>query len=288
MINDAPTKLIPAEWELWSRIANRAKALFPHNADVIYTLTVWSYASSRPRYPRIKLKEEQHFFFHSLADAEKQISFTNKQRKAPGKVHPGHSDHCTKPYCFIVDEIPVGVPRHLLHEAQAWWRYDGNGKLIVSSLVSEIEDEGGCLEPFFGRPPEMCPARTGDIVEVMRGEEVTLGIVFSPPPSPAKMLKRLQRYQIESRRETTELREDDIVRSFCSDYSDDSYIVLDGNTVDGQDAYMCAHSHPEMKSVSPVSRKVPARVRKKLETCLRQVMMEAEEKKGSIEGDASE
>ena len=73
--------------------------------------------------------------------------------------------------------------------------------------------------------------------------------------------------------------EDDIVRSFCSDYSDDSYIVLDGNTVDGQDAYMCAHSHPEMKSVSPVSRKVPAGVREKLETCLRQVMMEAEEKK---------
>ena len=37
----------------------------------------------------------------------------------------------------------------------------------------------------------MCPALTGDIVEVMRGDEVTLGIVFSPPPSPAKMLKRL-------------------------------------------------------------------------------------------------
>ena len=128
----------------------------------------------------------------------------------------------------------------------------------------------------------MCPARTGDIVEVMRGDKVTLGRVFFPPPSPAKMMKRLLRHQNEPRGQEPALSEDDLVRSIFSDYSDDSYIILDGNIVEGQDAYMCSHSHPEVKSVSPVSGKVPSRVREKLETCLRQVMMDAEEKKWKL------
>ena len=115
-----------------------------------------------------------------MADAEAQIPKIIEERDRARKERFGMPADRTRPYCFLVEEIPIGCSRWR-NESQAWWRYDGNGKLVISSLVSEMDYDGGYLEPFFGRFPETCPVKEGDIVEVMKENEVSLEIVYSLP-----------------------------------------------------------------------------------------------------------
>ena len=215
--------------------------------DAAYQLKVWYHAAARPRYPKFRLSEGERFLFRSLADAELQIART---------VASGRRIGVPVPYCFLVEEIPFGRQRRY-GESQAWWRYDGTGRRVVSSSVSEMVFEGG-LEPFFGRPPESCPVRPGDIVEVTRGDEVVLEIVLHLPPAPERVLRMYA---------DTALRPP-------MDFSDDSYITLDGTISEGQDTYMHAHDHPHAKDVFPAGRKIPDRVRERLEACLRRVEAE--------------
>ena len=250
---------INAEHEEWKRIILQAKKQFPHTTDVIYLLTVWHYASSRPRYPRFKVKEGEHWFFHSFADAEAQIPKIIEERDN------------ARPYCFLIEEIPVGCSRGWRNQSQAWWKYDGYGKLVISSLVSEMDYDGSYLEPFFGRFPEICPVKKGDIVEVMNGDVVSLEIVYSLPMEPLKAMRIEHKRQEDIKREYPELGEDRMFHLPHCDYSDDSYITLDGTVIEGKDTYMCAHSHPEVKWVLPVRHNVPNKVQEKLVSCLRQV-----------------
>ena len=232
------------------RIIEDAKARFPHEPEVIYQLKVWYHASERVRYPKFRLLNGGRFLFRTLADAERQIAEIVASGKASGDL----------PYCFLVEEIPLGR-RQWCSESQAWRRYDGTGQLAVSSLVSEMDYDGG-LEPFFGRFPELCPVRRGDIVEVMRGEEVVLEIVLHLPPDPRSVLRLYT--------------EKDGTQRHPLDFSDDSYTTLDGSLAEGKDTYMLAHGHPHAKQVFPAGRNVPDRVRRRLEDCLRRVETELE------------
>lgn len=186
--------------------------------------------------------------------------------------------NCLLPYIFVIDEIPLGQELNWRDAVQAWWVYDKKGKLVVNSFVSEMDNEVFGLEPFFGRLPEMCPVKKGDIVEVVDGNDVRLEIVCALPTDPQRVLERIQRYREQLRQEHPEITDEELEKVFVNDYSDDSYITLDGTMVEGKDTYMCSNSHPSVKWVFPARMKIPEEVREKLETCLRKV--EEEAKKG--------
>ena len=251
---------INAEHEEWKRIILQARKQFPHTNDVIYLLTVWYYSSVRPRYPRFKVKDGEHIYFHSVADAEARIPKIIKERDRARKERFGMPADRTRPYCFLVEEIPIGCSRGWRNESQAWWRYDGNGKLVISSLVSEWDYEGGYLEPFFGRFPDTCPVKEGDIVEVMDGNDVSLEIVYSLPLEPIKAMHIEQRRREDLISKFPEMDEDSLFHLPHCDYTDDCYITLDGTMIDGKNTYMCAHSHPRVKWVFPARHNVPNNV----------------------------
>ncbi len=268
---------ITARHEAWAKIISEAKELFPHSKDVIYKLTVWCHNNLQPRYPEFKIRKTSRYYFHTLEDAEGKIQEIILRTKEERKKAPASNKvNCCLPYCFIIDELPIGEARHWRNEVQAWWVYDKKGKMVVSSLASEMCNNGG-LEPFFGRFPESCPVRKGDIVEIVCGDEVHLEIVYSLPLNPIKGLNMIIRHREQMKNRNPDLTAEQISTIFCNDYTDDCYITLDGTIEEGQDTYMCAHSHPYVKWVFPAKMKVPDNVRKKLEFCLERVEKEIEE-----------
>lgn len=243
---------IMAEHEEWSKITSKARELFPHSKDVVYKLTVWCYETLQPRYPVFKIRETSRYFFHTLQDAQNKIPDIIEKRKKERKETPaGRKINCYLPYRFVIDEHPVGQVQFWRNEVQAWWVYDKKGNLVVNSLVSEMDTEDGDLEPFFGRLPDQCPVRKGDIVEVVDGDEVHLEIVYALPPDPAEGIRRIIRRRESLQKINPELSEERLDSIFGNDYSDDCYITLDGTMEDGRDTYMWAHSHPSVKWVLP-------------------------------------
>ena len=267
-----------AEHEEWSKIISKARELFPHSTDVVYKLTVWCYANLQPRYPVLKIRETSRYFFHTLEDAQNKIPEIIEKRKKERKDTPaGRKINCYLPYCFVIDELPIGQVQFWRNEVQAWWVYDKKGKLVVNSIVSEMDNEDGDLEPFFGRFPDRCPVKKGEIVEVMSGDEVHLEIVYALPPNPVQGIRRVVRRRKSLIKMNPELTEDMLERMFGNDYSDDCYVTLDGTIVEGEDTYMCSHSHPSVKGVFPARMKIPEDVRLKLNTCLKRVEEEIKE-----------
>ena len=252
-----------------------ARAQFPHEQDVIYQLKVWYHATARPRYPKFRLSDGERYLFRTLADAERQVAKIVAAEKADRELPSGRKNVAV-PYCFLVEEIPLGRPQWR-SESQAWWRYDGTGRLVVSSLVSEMDHDGE-LEAFFGRSSKSCPVRHGDIVEVMYGEEVVLEIVCHLPPDPISVMRMY------AGKGGTQQSPDGAARQHLLDFTDDSYTTLDGSVTEGQDTYMHAHSHPHTKQVFPAGRKVPERVRSRLEACLRRVEAELDERMTEVYG----
>lgn len=246
--------------------------------DVIYKLTVWCYESLQPRYPEFRIHDSIHFYFKAPDEARQKIPELIEQLKKERKETPrGRKANCFLPYCFVIDEIPVGHALYWQDNVQAWWVYDKRGRLIVNSSVSELYNESLGLEPFFGRPPEKCPVKKGDIVEVVDGNTVRLEIVCDLPITPQRGLQILHNYREHLRQDHPEITDEQLERVFVNDYSDDSYITLDGTMPEGQSTYMSAHSHPSVKWVFPARLKIPEKARKRLEDCLRKV---EEEKKG--------
>ena len=267
------------EKEEWRKIILKAKELSPRAEDVIFKLTVWCYETLQPRYPEFKIRDAIHFYFKTLEEAQKKIPALVRSLKEERNAAPaGRKSNYLLPYCFVVDEIPLGHTLYWRDAVQAWWVYDKKGKLVVNSLVSELDNEVLGLEPFFGRFPEMCPVKKGDIVEVVDGNTVSLEIVCALPTDPRSCLRRVQRYRELLRREHPEITDEKLEKVFSNDYSDDCYITLDGTMIDGQDTYMCSHSHPSVKWVFPARMKIPEKVRERLEACLKKV--EEERDKG--------
>lgn len=264
------------EKDEWRKIIMKAKELSPHFEDVIYKLTVWCYETQQPRYPEFRIHDAMHFYFKTLEEAQMKIpELIGKLKKERKETPSGRKLKCFLPYIFVIDEIPLGQELNWRDAVQAWWVYDKNGKLVILSLVSEIINEVLGLEPFFGRLPEMCPVKKGDIVEVVDGNDVRLEIVCALPTDPRSVLERIQRYREWLRQEHPEITDEELEKVFVNDYSDDCYITLDGAMIEGKDTYMCSHSHPSVKWVFPARMKVPEEVREKLEACLKKVEEEA-------------
>ena len=181
--------------------------------DVIYRLD--GYMISGPEeasYPEFDLYHQEEFLFHTLEEAEAKIAEL---------VAENSEDR----YCFFIREVPVGV--HCYHSwSQRARAYTRDGKLFAESAASKVADNNGNDEPFYGRDEDELQFRLGDLVEVFRGDTVTLEIVCSLPPDRDAVKRRI----------------------IGLDYSDDCYVTLDGD-----EGYMECHSHPEIVQCFPAN-----------------------------------
>ena len=181
--------------------------------DVIYRLD--GYMISDPEeasYPEFDVYHQEEFLFHTLEEAEAKIAEL---------VAENSEDR----YCFFIREVPVGV--HCYHSwSQRARAYTRDGKLFAESAASKVADKNGNDEPFYGRDEDELQFRLGDLVEVFRGDTVTLEIVCSLPPDRDAVKRRI----------------------IGLDYSDDCYVTLDGD-----EGYMECHSHPEIVQCFPAN-----------------------------------
>ena len=180
--------------------------------DVIYRLDGYVISDlEEATYPEFGLFHKEEIIFHTLEEAERKIAELAEEKTEDR-------------YCFFIREVPVGVHCYYSY-SQRIWSYTRDGKLNAVSAVSEIEDQDGNLEPFYGRDKNECHFQPGDFVEVFRGDRVTLEIVVSLPIDKTTLEKR----SLASG------------RKIQLDFTDDGYTTLNGD-----EGYMQCHSHPSV------------------------------------------
>ena len=180
--------------------------------DVIYRLDGYVISDlEEATYPEFGLFHKEEIIFHTLEEAERKIAELAEEKSEDR-------------YCFFIREVPVGVHCYYSY-SQRIWSYTRDGKLNAVSAASEIEDEDGNLEPFYGRDKNECHFQPGDFVEVFRGDRVTLEIVVSLPIDKTTLEKR----SLASG------------RKIQLDFTDDGYTTLNGD-----EGYMQCHSHPSI------------------------------------------
>ena len=236
--------------------------------DVLYRLTTIYYqCRAKVRYPRFDVRREVAGYFHSLEDAERRI-----RKYVADEVRAKSSGgYCQDYYGFVIDEIPFDW--ELTGDAQHTRVYLEDGTFLHETKVSALhnKDRGGALEPFDGRPGEECRFDVGDLVEVLSGDTVSLEIVYSQPPTPARVAEICRRVREEIQENGSELTDDEKNNEmdYALDMTDDSYTTLDGD-----EGYMPNHSHPYVTQLFPVRRKVPYLLRKQLEQGLENALKE--------------
>lgn len=181
--------------------------------DVIYRLDGYVISDlEEASYPEFDVYHQEEFLFHTLEEAGAKIAEL---------VAENSEDR----YCFFIHEVPVGV--HCYHSwSQRARAYTRDGKLFAESAASKVADKNGNDEPFYGRDEDELQFRLGDLVEVFRGDTVTLETVCSLPPDRDAVKRRI----------------------IGLDYSDDCYVTLDGD-----EGYMECHSHPEIVQCFPAN-----------------------------------
>ena len=179
-------------------------------------------------YPEFGLFHKEEIIFHTLEEAERKIAELAEEKTEDR-------------YCFFIREVPVGVHCYYSY-SQRIWSYTRDGKLNAVSAVSEIEDEDGNLEPFYGRDKNEHHFQPGDFVEVFRGDRVTLEIVVSLPIDKTTLEKR----SLASG------------RKIQLDFTDDGYTTLNGD-----EGYMQCHSHPSIVQCFPATSFIANNIQKK-------------------------
>lgn len=211
--------------------------------DVLFQLVAICYCNkSRARYPRFRVYRQTIGYFHSLRDAEGRLMecVAAEQAKLPNELLHDY-------YGFEIHELPFGAT--LSGGTQRTRTYLHDGSLWHESRASSIEDTEGVLEPFMGREDSECRFKVGDLVEVLRGDMVTLEVVYALPPTPA----RVEEIQHKTANAYTQELPEAYLQHLCKlDYSDDSYVTLDGG-----ESYMANHSHPLTTQLFPVRLKIP-------------------------------
>lgn len=185
--------------------------------DVIYRLDGYViYDIDEASYPVFDVYHNEEIMFRTLEEAERKIEELANEKSE-------------NRYCFFVREVPLGV--HCYHsQSQRIRSYTRDGKLFAESAASGIEDTNGVLEMFNGRDEDELQFRSGDLVEVFRGDCVTLEIVCSLPIDRTEVIKRILAGN----------------RRLLLDCTDDSFVTLDGD-----EGYMECHSHPAIVQCFP-------------------------------------
>ena len=185
--------------------------------DVIYRLDGYViYDIDEASYPVFDVYHSEEIIFHTLEEAERKIEELANEKSE-------------NRYCFFVREVPLGV--HCCpSQSQRIRSYTRDGKLFAESAASGIEDTNGVLEMFQWRDEDELQFRSGDLVEVFRGDCVTLEIVCSLPIDRMEFEKRILAGN----------------RRLLLDCTDDSFVTLDGD-----EGYMECHSHPAIVQCFP-------------------------------------
>ena len=185
--------------------------------DVIYRLDGYViYDIEEASYPVFDVYHNEEIMFHTLEEAERKIEELANEKSE-------------NRYCFFVCEVPLGVHCYP-SQSQRIRSYTRDGKLFAESAASGIEDTNGVLEMFKGRDEDELQFRSGDLVEVFRGDCVTLEIVCSLPIDRTEVIKRILSSN----------------RRLLLDCTDDSFVTLDGD-----EGYMECHSHPAIVQCFP-------------------------------------
>jgi hypothetical protein len=215
-----------------------------------------------PRYPEFKLRKETLGYYTSLPKAEAEMRRHIKSLKSED-WHLNRGKDCKKInnllyldtednqicsyrygelYCFHINEKRLNCT--CVWNTDTRRSYSPEGKLLDTHLTAEeyrtryikqdadyTREELNHLGAFVGRKPEEIRFHPGDIVEVMHGDCVALGIVSYSPSSEEDMEKtRGHFYRLYPGRHD---------RYYWRDYSDDCYCILIGDKVyhykDGND-----------------------------------------------------
>ncbi len=198
--------------------------------DVVYQLVCILYRNrDYARYPTFSVYQVVRGYYHTLAQAE----------TAMRHVILTEANEDIDVFGYYIHELPLNMPIYGC-ETQSTRAYLSDGTLLTQTLVSSIDDPNGKLQPFLGREPEQCPFQKGDIVEVLRGNKVTLEIVDSLPVSPARIQELQERSQKKGWGDVS------------LDYSDDCYLTYDIHH---------SHSHPSIERVFPAHLPISERLR---------------------------
>lgn len=233
---------------------------YERSTDVLYRLTAIYYENKRyARYPRFKVWKHTYGYFHTLEGAEELMRKQVDKRKSFAEDDIGFHY-----YGFMIDEIPFGQKLGSIYDSYCTRTYLEDGTFFASTKVSNIQSADVSyyycrgFEPFKGRSEDECNFTAGDLVEVFDGDTVSLQIVYSPPPTPERAEQIYQNVRNDLSRRGKEITDDEL--GWMLDYSDDSYVTLDGD-----EGYMENHLHWYATELFPVRRRVSDKLREKLE-----------------------
>lgn len=146
-------------------------------AKSIYKLTIREFRNDIRGYEKIQNKQEWSYpifksswFFSSKNNAEKAMQNYIFQSKV--NIHS-----------FFMERITIDTDIEDTEHLE-WWSYDSKGTQILGSLCTSSIPEFDQLtidNIFLGRPEDSYPFSMGDIVEIIRGDQVYLEILNGLP-----------------------------------------------------------------------------------------------------------
>ena len=181
----------------------------PHK-DVVYSLIGYHvYLEDQATYPSFGTYKIEESLHHTLDDAKKRMTeLINNKR------HPVYKWHR-----FLIYEVPLGIHYSSGWDGQRCWTYDRKGEFVAESKVSSVPDIHDNMEIYWGREPEECRFKVGDVVEVCFGNKVELHMIWRLPFGLEHAKSRLPETQPEN------------PLPFHLDYSDDNYITVCLDTI---------------------------------------------------------
>lgn len=192
----------------WTALADTPPLL---EGDFAYRLWHYKRDKEAKEYPFQVWSTE--YLFHSLQEAEQKIK----------ELSTWETEFETT-YCFEIEQLPFSANLDYYHPT---WLYDNKGVLI--DWLNAID-----LNPYYGRTPSRIRFKEGEIVEVRRGNEVSLAIIADNGPTVEALYKIYARRAIQT-------------GMFGSDASDDVYYILTGPGHEYHDHACSLHiMHPSL------------------------------------------
>ena len=140
--------------------------------DVVYRLIgYYVYLGDHATYPSFDTHKIEESIHHTLDDAKQRMSVLIKN-----KQHPVYHWHR-----FLISEVPIGTHCSSNWEGQKCWSYDCKGDFVAETKVSSVPDCHDNREIYWGREPDECRFKVGDVVEVILGDKVELHMIWRLP-----------------------------------------------------------------------------------------------------------
>lgn len=239
--------------------------------ETIFEVTEYDVASlpqrKRKHYPAFDVVHHRVGIGHSLKEAELLMQKAIERAKT-------YKDDI---YCFHIKEFPIGELLSYAWDSngKSWRLYDGAGKLLdrtyCSGLIKDHHTEFG---RYRGRPKDSFRFKAGDIVEVLDGDEVRLGVATGPGYSIEwfwELWLRIKRKEglIYESNETRELSDEEVEEIYFPDSGDDQTTIIDGPSYD-------THDHVHTLNIMPLRYPLSKRLRQRYEGYYKAMLKEEE------------